>query len=541
MQDFVNLFSSLDSTTKTLEKIGYIEEYLQKSSPLDSIYAISFLTGRKPKGLVNRRKLREWVAKEANVPDWLFDESYYTVGDLGETIALLLPEGKGDLQGSLQEWIENNIYTLKGAEEEDQKELILSSMAQMTKVQRFVYVKLITSSFRVGVSQSLVIKAIAKYAGIEESVVAHRMMGEWPLTEDFYNTLVSTEELGYDSSRPYPFYLAYQLDIGLDELGSPHEWQVEWKYDGIRCQIIKRKGEVFIWSRGEEMINETFPEIAEAALLLPDGTVLDAELMAWKDGLPMRFSDLQRRIGRKKPSKKIMSEVPIAAICFDILEYGDRDIRQEQLIDRRQSLNTVIEDLEDEAIITSEPIVANTWEEYAEIRKNSRDRLVEGFMLKRTDSPYRNGRRKGDWWKWKIDPLTADAVMIYAQRGSGRRATLYSDYTFAVWNDGKLIPFAKAYSGLTDKEMAKIDKWIKSNTLERFGPVRSVKPEIVFEVAFEGIQRSTRHKSGIAVRFPRIHRVRDDKKPEEADTLDSLLSLIESHEKAYEKMRGAKG
>lgn len=528
MNRFVQLFSELDSTTKTLVKIDALKRYFEDSGSMDILWAIMYMTGRRPRRPVKTKNLRQWAAAEAGIPDWLFDESYYTVGDLSETISLIMPEGDGGIEGPLSDWIEDEIRPLTGMDEEKQHERIIGHLRSMTKMQRFVFIKLITSSFRVGVSQALVIKAVAQFTGLDEAVIAHRLMGEWQPNEDFYQKLISENTSTEDISRPYPFYLAYQLDSPLEELGQPSDWLIEWKYDGIRCQIIKREGQVFIWSRGEEMINQTFPEIEEAAMWLPDGTVLDSELMAWKDDMPLPFSELQKRIGRKKLSKKIIKEVPIAAICFDLLESNGIDLREEPLHHRRKLMVDILNVTSQKQLVQSHPIIASRWQEYAEIRKDARKNRVEGFMLKRQNSTYRTGRRRGDWWKWKIDPLTVDAVMIYAQRGSGRRATLYTDYTFAVWGpEGQLIPFAKAYSGLTDKEIARVDKWVKSNTLERFGPVRSVKPKLVFEIAFEGINKSTRHKSGLAVRFPRILRWREDKKPEDADSKEVLMKMLE--------------
>jgi DNA ligase-1 len=505
-----------------------MRKYFEESGKMDTLWAVAYLTGRRPRRPIKTANLRKWAAEEAGIPDWLFNESYYTVGDLSETISLIMPEGEGILEGALGDWVEEEILPLRGMDEEEQKERIISHLLEMKKMQRFVFIKLITSSFRVGVSQALVTKALAKFTDLEEAVIAHRLMGEWAPSESFYDKLISKEDTSDDISRPYPFYLAYQLEGNLADLGETSEWLVEWKYDGIRCQIIKRDGQVFIWSRGEEMLNNTFPEIEIAAQHLPDGTVLDSELMAWQDNMPMPFSALQKRIGRKKPTKKILAEVPIAAICFDMVEYGSTDLRELPLADRRQQMTQVIKQTGNSHLVESIAVKAENWDTYADIRSQAREKRVEGFMIKRLDSTYRTGRRKGDWWKWKIDPLTVDAVMIYAQRGSGRRATMYSDYTFAVWDgEGKLIPFTKAYSGLTDKEMSRVDKWIKSNTIERFGPVRSVKKELVFEVAFEGINESSRHKSGIAVRFPRILRWREDKKPEDADTLESLQKMLE--------------
>jgi DNA ligase-1 len=320
--------------------------------------------------------------------------------------------------------------------------------------------------------------------------------------------------------------LAYPLADNLVDLGPLDHWQVEWKWDGIRGQVIKRSHQVFIWSRGEELVSEKYPELADAATQLLDGTVLDGEILPWKDDRPLPFSQLQRRIGRKTVGKTLLKEVPTAFLAYDILESNGVDQRQQPLSQRRNLLAQTLLNFPNNRFILSPLVTAHTWHDLEILHGESRRRGVEGFMLKRWDSIYQVGRRRGDWWKWKIDPLTADAVLIYAQRGHGKRAGLYTDYTFAVYQGDSLVPFAKAYSGLSDKEIREVDRFIQRNTLERFGPVRSVRPELVFEIAFEGIQESSRHKSGLAVRFPRISRWRRDKKIEEIDTIERLKTLL---------------
>jgi DNA ligase-1 len=393
-----------------------------------------------------------------------------------------------------------------------------------------VWNKLITGAFRVGVSQNLVVRALARAGGVDEPAVAHRLMGAWDPTPEFYTRLFGADTSDADASRPYPFYLAYALEAEPESLGDAGEWQAEWKWDGIRAQMIRRRGSVYLWSRGEELITERFPELARAAGLLPDGTVLDGEILPWKEGAPLPFAQLQRRIGRKVLGPKILAEVPVVLLAYDLLEIEGRDVREEPLRWRRARLEELIASLPSGATdrIPLSPIVpAGDWDAVLEAYRGARERASEGLMLKRLDSPYRTGRRRGDWWKWKVEPFTLDAVMVYAQRGHGRRASLYTDYTFAVWKEGELVPFAKAYSGLTDAEIRQVDAWVRRNSLQKFGPVRTVKPELVFELAFEGIQRSPRHKSGVAVRFPRIVRWRTDKKPEDADSLETIIGLLE--------------
>jgi DNA ligase-1 len=378
----------------------------------------------------------------------------------------------------------------------------------------------------VGVSQKLVIRALAKFSHIEETVIAHRLMGHWNPDPEFYHRLLSSKTEDADISRPYPFFLAYPLDDDVNSLGPVNDWQAEWKWDGIRAQIIKRQNEVFIWSRGEELVTDKYPELEAAAQKLPNGTVIDGEIIPWAGGAPLDFSELQRRIGRKKVSQKILKTIPVVLITYDLLEFDGADVRSKALSWRRKTLSSLISELAQDPLMASPVVAADSWESLSTAKNNARSRGVEGLMLKRLDSPYRVGRRRGDWWKWKVDPFTVDAVLIYAQRGHGRRAGLYTDYTFAVWDKDTLVPFAKAYSGLTDEEIRQVDRFIQRNTVERFGPVRSVRPQLVFEIAFENIRKSTRHKSGFAVRFPRISRWRKDKKAAEVDTLETIEALL---------------
>lgn len=527
MKLFAELYQNLDETTKTNVKVDALAEFFSKASKSDSAWAIRFLAGRRVKRLVRHGDLRSWAAELAELPTWLFEESYSAVGDLAETISLVIPEGKGiDKDSTLTDWVNERLLPLRKLDDEEKKKLILDSWSHLNRQQIFVWNKVMTGGFRVGVSQKLVLKGLSKFSGIEEPVLAHRLMGDWEPTEEFFEQLISEDTEGDDISKPYPFYLAYQLEDNLKDLGHPDEWHIEWKWDGIRSQIIKRNGEVFIWSRGEDLINNTFPEIVESAQNLPDGTVLDGELVAWKDDAPLNFGDLQKRLGRKNVSANMIKKYPCIITVFDILEHEGIDLRTKPLDERKQILNNLMNDSHSKFRI-SENVSAKSWEEYFELRKDSREKGVEGLMLKRKNSEYKVGRKRGDWWKWKVDPLTIDAVLLYAQRGHGRRSSLYSDYTFAVWNGDELVPFAKAYSGLTDSEIRKVDRYVRKNTKEKFGPVRSVTPNLVFEIAFEGIRESKRHKSGVAVRFPRMSRWRRDKNVEEADTIETLNKMLE--------------
>jgi DNA ligase-associated putative exonuclease len=302
-------------------------------------------------------------------------------------------------------------------------------------------------------------------------------------------------------------------------------WARRW--DGIRAQLIRRAGRSFLWSRGEELLNGRFPEVEEAGALLPEGTVLDGELLPWVDDAPLAFAQMQRRIGRKTLGRKILTEVPVVLVAFDLLEEGGEDLRDRPLVERRARLGALLAHTGLAGRLVLSPAVAwRDWPDIVAARARARETGAEGLMLKRSASVYGVGRRRGDWWKWKVDPLSVDAVLIYAQPGSGRRAGLFTDYTFGIWDGDRLVPFAKAYSGLTDDESRRVDAFVRRNTLEKFGPVRTVRPELVFELAFEGIQRSTRHKSGVAVRFPRMARWRTDKRPEDADTLETVRALI---------------
>ncbi len=528
MRQFAELFKNLDETTKTNSKVLALVEYFNTAKPEDAIWAVSFLTGRKPKQIIPTRKLREWSAELAGIPDWLFNESYESVGDLAETITLLLPKASSSTDDPLHYWVEEKLIPLRKEKEEKQKAEMISAWLKMNNNERFVWNKLITGGFRVGVSAKLVVKALALFTGIDDSVISHRLMGNWKPTASFYKKIISNNTQDADISRPYPFYLAYQLETEVEDLGEISDWQAEWKWDGIRSQIIKRESEVFIWSRGEELINEKFPELEQLGNFLPNGTVIDGEIISRKNEKPLPFGELQKRIGRKTVTKKILTEIPAVIIAYDLLEYKSEDIRELSLIERRKKLENVVKETSDNRLLISGLVERENWKALREIREESRSRAVEGLMLKRKNSSYRVGRKKGDWWKWKIDPLTVDAVLIYAQRGHGRRATLYTDYTFGVWDNNELVPFAKAYSGLTDEEIRQVDSFVKKNTLEKFGPVRTVKAELVFELAFEGIQKSTRHKSGVAVRFPRILRWRHDKLPKDADTLNTIKTLIDN-------------
>ena len=530
MKSFARLYTALDETTATNEKIAALVDYFRNAPPADAAWAVHFLSGRRPKRLVSARNLRAWAAREAALPDWLFDESYHEVGDLAETITLLLPNDGASSELPLAHWIEQRLLRLRDEDAEVQRELMVQAWRELGRRERFVWNKLITGSFRVGASQRLVVRALAEVSGIEEGVIAHRLMGAWDPTPEFFQRLLAPDTSDADISRPYPFFLAHPLEGLPAALGDVAEWILEWKWDGIRAQLIRRGGKTFLWSRGEELLSGRFPEVEEVGGLLPEGTAIDGELLPWTEAAPLPFAQLQRRIGRKNLGRKILEEVPVVLVAYDLLEESGVDIRSLPLAERRRRLGALLEVLPGKRLILSPTVAATDWDSAANARRAAREMGAEGVMLKRLTSEYGVGRRRGDWWKWKVDPLTVDAVLIYAQPGSGKRAGLFTDYTFGIWEDDHLVPFAKAYSGLTDEEIRKVDSFVRRNTLEKFGPVRTVKPELVFELHFEGIQRSSRHKSGIAVRFPRMARWRTDKKAEDADTIETVRGLLKNSE-----------
>lgn len=528
MKAFAALFTALDQTTKTSLKAAALAEYFRQAPEADRIWTIALLTGRRPRRTVTTTKLRAWAAERAGIPLWLFEACYPVVGDLSETIALVLPEPEILIEKSLSDWI-STLRGLDNASDDTRKAAILVAWDGLPSIERFVFNKLITGGWRMGVSQKLMTRALAQATGIDEAELTHRLMGDWTPDSVSWESLIEAPDPTADLSRPYPFYLAYQLEGDPEDQGDVSDWLAERKWDGIRGQMVLRGGERYLWSRGEELITDRFPKFAQLLDFLPAGTVIDGEVLAYDMAkeAPLSFNRLQPRIGRKTVPKKLLTEVPCILMAYDLLEWQSVDLRQTPLIDRRAILEDVIAALPAELPLRLSPrVAADTWNGLREARAMSRDIGAEGLMLKRLSAPYLAGRQKGDWWKWKVDPLTIDAVLIYAQAGSGRRATLYTDFTFAVWNGPDLVPFTKAYSGLTDKEFQEITSWVRKNTAERFGPVRAVTPHHVFEIAFEGINASPRHKSGVALRFPRMLRWRREKPVEEANTLDDLNALL---------------
>jgi DNA ligase-1 len=557
MKRFTQLFVELDETNRTNEKVAALENYFREANVPDAAWALFFLCGKKIPRAVTSTHLRHWISEESTFPAWLVEECYDAVGDLAETAALLLPENDSALDLSLTNLVQTRLLPLRTLPDLTKKNLLLQTWRALNSKERLVWNKLITGSFRVGVAQTLVVRALAQAAGIEPPIMAHRLAGNWQATPEDFQRLLKPGENEREVARPYPFFLASPLGEKPEALGDIQEWQCEWKWDGIRAQLIHRQNEILLWSRGDEMVTETFPEIAEIGKALPDGTVLDGEILAWQKDAPQPFAKLQRRLGRKIAGEKMRREFPVTFLAYDLLERSGEDFRNRPLSERREKLESVIASAQTNYVPKipaketfetpdlfqihttkiveilplriSEVLAPTNWNELESLQRESRARQVEGIMLKRRDSVYGVGRQRGTWWKWKIDPLVMDAVLIGAQRGHGRRASLYTDYTFGVWSDEKkLVPVAKAYSGLTDEEILVVDEFVRKNTLEKFGPIRFVKPELVFELAFEAVAESARHKAGIAVRFPRIARWRHDKKITDADTLQTVRALMKN-------------
>ena len=525
MKVFATLIQNLDSTNKTTQKLVAIERFLSEASNEDKLWLLALFTGKRPKRAVNTALLKQWVLEVTELPEWLFIESYAAVGDLGETIALLLPNNEQASNKSLAQWM-NEIVALKEQTDDQKKSYVLNSWNELNTTERFIFNKLLGGSFRVGVSSKTLINALSKHYQIEATAVTHAIMGDWKMNEVDFDGLVTGQFTEVNKSQPYPFCLAYALDKNLPDLGKRTDWQIEYKWDGIRAQLIKRENEIFIWSRGEELVNDQFPEMIQTLSNIPFDFVIDGELLVVKDGDVLNFSELQKRLNRKTIPKKMLDELPVAVFVYDLLEWQSKDIRLHPLKERRTLLEKAFTPYITNQLQLSQIIPSDSWYGLDDLRQNARNINSEGLMLKNTNSPYHTGRKRGDWWKWKIDPLTIDAVLIYAQKGSGRRSGYYTDYTFAVKSDDKLVTVAKAYSGLTDAEIQEVSKFVNKNAIEKFGPVRTVKPELVFEIAFEGIGFSNRHKSGVALRFPRIVRWRKDKTAADIDTIEQVKQLI---------------
>ena len=523
MRRFADLYEALDRTTSTNAKLAALEAYFRSAPPGDAAWALFFLGGRRLKRLLPSRVLWELVRDVSGLPEWLLEHCYAAVGDFAEVAALLLPAPDAQAaELSLQAWVVERIQPLRDAEAPAQRRALQEAWASLNTRERLVFNKLVTGEFRVGAAATLVVRALARVGGAEPAVMSHRVMGDWePSAALFEGFLAGT---GGSVLQPYPFHLAAPLEGPVESLGDPADWLAEWKWDGIRAQALRRRGETHLWSRGEELVTPRFPEIVRALWRLPDGTVLDGEILAWRDQV-LPFPILQRRIGRVRVTPRMLREAPVAFVAYDLLEEDGADLRERPFAERRQRLEALLSGLEG-AIHVSPRVPGSSWAEWADARGASREHGVEGLVLKRQSSAYGAGRKRGDWWKWKIDPFSVDTVMTQAHPGHGKRASLYTDYTFSVWDGDALVPVARAYSGLSDEEILTLDRWIRAHTIQRHGATRSVEPSQVFELGFEAIARSTRHRSGIAVRFPRILRWRQDKPAREADNLDNLRRML---------------
>lgn len=556
MRAFAGLYREIEGSASLKRKREALVAYFERAPQADAAWALHFLLGRKLARIASSGELRAWVAEASGLAPWLVEDSYAHVGDLAETLSLLLPEpATATPQRALSSWVEDVLLPLRGAPIETRQRALRAAWAELPELERLVFNKLLTGALRIGVSAGLVQQALAQIAGVDAALIAQRLLGEWTPSADFMARVLAPADASADAVAIQPFQLASPLEAPPESLGAIEHWQLEWKWDGIRAQLLRTAEGVVFWSRGEERLDGRFPELEAAAMRLPEGCLLDGEILAWKDDAPLPFVQLQKRINRLKPGPKLLAECPLRFLAYDVLFVRGEDLRGSPLSQRRATLETLLTEASvprpfdasasahgaataiasaraaDEAdrgtLGLSPQLKVASWHEAEAVRASARERGVEGLMLKRADSPWQPGRKRGAWWKWKLDPLSIDAVLIYAQAGHGRRATLYTDYTFALWDGEQLLPVAKAYSGLDDAEILRLDRWIRAHTLERFGPVRSVKAELVFELGFEGVNLSARHKSGVALRFPRILRWREDKLAREADQLAELRRLAE--------------
>ena len=582
MRDFAALYEDLDASTAQNDKLDALVRYFAQASDDDAAWAVTLLAGGKPRQVVPMAVLRVAACRMAGVDDWLFEACYQAVGDLAETIAHLLPAPDVHVAEppapGLAHWMTERLLPLRGLSQPEQLQRVQAWWRELGSTERFVLIKMVGGGFRVGVGRLMIQRALARHTGLDAQLLAQRLVG-WadaratPSAARWRSLVASADSGEAPVGQPYPFFLAHALQAEPQTLGPVQDWMLEWKYDGIRAQVVKRSGQVWIWSRGEELVTERFPEVVAAAARLPDGTVLDGELLVWLPGIdvPAPFKQLQTRINRKTVGKKLLADAPVVFMAYDLLESGAVDVRHQAQQVRRGLLETVLAPFlavgatpalqaalhpTVPAPLRLSPVLAcEHWDDAITLRQQARPRGFEGFMLKSTQARYGSGRTKseGTWWKWKLEPYTADAVLVYAQAGHGRRASVYTDYTFAVWSRApasadeaqavleaiarrepaprldsgalQLLPFAKAYSGLSDDEFKAVDKVVRATTLEKFGPVRSLRPTLVFEIGFEGIGASPRHKSGLAVRFPRMLRIRHDKPLHEADSLATLMRL----------------
>ena len=539
MEAFATLFERLDQTTSTNEKVRIMAEFFRKQDAETCAWTLFFLSGQKPKQLVGSAKLRQWSQALVNYPDWMVEDCYAAVGDTAEMVSLMLAAtgrtGESQPTGalSLGEWMSHRLLPLANMDDDSRRRHIIGWWQQLQPKEIFILNKLLTGSLRIGVSETLVYRALAEVLALPQAVVASRLVGTWRPSGEFFTSLgLSADKTSCgeqtESLLPLPFCLAAPLDRQPAELGDIGEWQCEWKWDGVRCQAVKAGTMLEIWSRGEERITNALPDLARALAKVPGDWIIDGEIVAGDWKRPGSFHALQKRLNRKNPSAALVAANPVSFLAYDLLHLNGEPWTHRPLTERRDGLQALLDPPVTADIGLSPLLTPSSWAEVAALRSVARSHGAEGVMIKGRRTRYETGRKRGIWFKWKTDPLTIDAVLTAAQPGTGRRASLYTDYTFSLWKGQELIPVAKAYSGLNDAEVRELDGWIRKHTAERFGPVRAVEPLRVFELGFEGISRSDRHKSGFAVRFPRILRERTDKTPDDADTISSLQQLLQS-------------
>ena len=559
-RSFGNLINNLEQCNSTKKKINLISVFIKDIDPRDGSWILLLLMSTRQKRVITGRRLKDILQASFRMPSWLIDDCFAQVGDSAETISLLWPQLKSELTDAniecsevynklfnepkeskpLHWWMETLLPAIKDATETTQNRLILKLWSDIADQDHYLTNKLITGGFRNGVSKGLVVKSIAQAYELDESTVLERLMKPIEINNIWFQELTHPVSINRTDrgAIPYPFYLASPVEIEKIKETPPADWRLEYKWDGIRGQLIKRDTGAYLWSRGEELVNHVFPEIIEMAENLPDGTVLDGEILCWQKDVrkPMAFASLQRRLGRKTVNKKLLKECPTVFLAYDILEHKSIDIRAYNLRDRLKLLENVQQKYNHPCLVIDNEKEFAEWEELIQLRDRARLEGAEGLMIKKISSHYLSGRKRGYWWKYKHDPMTLDAVLIYAQAGTGKRANLFTDYTFALWDDSnkyskdrKLVTFAKAYSGLNNSELMELDKWIRTHTIERYGPTRVVEQKQIFEIAFEGVMESKRHKCGLAVRFPRIHRWRIDKPVMEADCIEQAQALLKQN------------
>jgi DNA ligase-1 len=531
MRDFSQLLDDLVYTRSRNTKLELIGDYLKEVPDPDRGYGLAALTGTLDIPAVKHAAVRA-IAEERVDPVLLYMSRDY-VGDMAETVALLWPKPGGEPpevdDATIR--ISDVVERLQSASRMDAPHVLASMLDHLDASGRFALLKLATGGLRVGISARLAKQALADAFGLQVEAVEEVWHGLRPPYSELFEW--AEGRAGQPTARDVPVFRPFMLAHPLEDAKvSLDDYAAEWKWDGIRVQLVHAGGETRLYSRTGDDISHSFPDIAGA---FHTQGVLDGELLVrgsgqgvadLHGGAAASFNALQQRLGRKNVSQKMLSAYPAFVRLYDILFDGDEDLRQLRWEQRRKQLEAFARQLDGQRFDVSQLIEAGSFDELEELRSNARDASIEGIMLKRRDSPYVGGRRAGLWYKWKRDPLTADCVLMYAQRGSGKRSSFYSDYTFGCWSDeGELLPVGKAYFGFTDEELRWLDRWVRGHTIERFGPVREVEKALVLEVAFDSIHQSTRHKSGLAMRFPRISRIRTDKPANEADRVATLLAM----------------